>query len=132
MTTDKLRQIAKTCLKEASEANPPAINVIGEREKFDNRNRDPKEISRKYERTLDSFDEKELRHEISLVLLELASKGGLVMCDPRNAEGSGENRGMSVINVEHGNLYLSFSWGAGITEYKPLFCITCWYYPVRT
>ena len=123
MTFDNLCRLGRTCLKEYR----PHVNVLGMEEY--NPSRGPIEIRRTYERTLASFDESEMRHEISKVLDQLvALKNGFVVSGPEFLVPPVR---VESANVVVDNLCLTFTYGSDQKALTQILHIVCWYYPAR-
>lgn len=119
LTTEELRILAKSLLEDYR----PHLKAL-EKQKFEAW-RKPARILVTFERPLDSFDDREMRFEISKVLDQLASiKDGFSMTDP-DYGGTGE------ITVLHGDLCISFLNIFDADEYKSKFHISCYFYPVK-
>jgi hypothetical protein len=121
VTVEELRKLAEGCLKDYK----PRLKVLG-LEKYD-KNRFPVPVVKSFDRNLESFDEAEMKHEISQVLNQLAElKDGFIICGP---EFDGTDEGAQIVNVSFDDLSLTFAYRFNQTQYTPVFHIGCAYYP---
>ena len=123
MTVDHLRMVGEDCLKEYESF----LKVFGIRDYDDAQC--PVEIRVSNERSLDSFSDEEMIHEISKVLNKLAELDGFTMSGPRYPYGI---PGCALTNLRHGDLSLTIACGSEARTLTSFVHITCWYYPVQT
>ena len=124
MAPDTLKDLGTACLK----ANQGDLRVLGKKQKYD-KARNPRRICHTYKRSLESFDEKELRQKITLVIAELASlRNGFVPSEPDpNSEAFLGT--LTIVDASYGDLALRFGYGGDISTLEHIFHIACWYYP---
>jgi hypothetical protein len=123
MTFDDLRKLGEACLSDYK----PRLKVLGKMD-YDKK-RGPVKILKTNERSLDSFSEEEMRHEVSAVLDQLATlEEGFFMSGP---EVLNSPCNIEMATVLDGDLCLPFAYGWEIRTLTPLIHIVCYYYPVQ-